>query len=110
MQMTGIPFGTTDWTGVEPTQHPGETGSATWRTRNFSNIRVRIVEYSPHYLADHWCQKGHVLYCLDGELTTELADGRTFVLKPGMSYQVADGAEPHRSSTGAAGARLFIVD
>ena len=110
MQMTDIPFGTTDWSRVEATQHPGETGSATWRTRNFASIRVRIVEYSPHYLADHWCQKGHVLYCLDGELTTELADGRIFVLKPGMSYQVADGAEPHRSRTGTSGARLFIVD
>ena len=110
MQMTGIPFGTTDWSSVEPTQHPGETGSATWRTRTFVDIRVRIVDYSPDYLADHWCQKGHILYCVAGELTTELADGQTFVLKPGMSYQVADGAEPHRSRTGASGARLFIVD
>ena len=110
MQMTGIPFGTTDWSAVTPTQHSGETGSATWRTQNFGAIRVRVVDYTPGYLADHWCQKGHILYCLAGELTTELADGRTFVLKPGMSYQVADGAEPHRSSSGPDGARLFIVD
>ena len=109
MQMSAIPFGTTDWSTVPATQHAGETGSATWRTQNFGDIRVRIVEYTSGYLANHWCQKGHVLYCLDGELTTELADGRTFVLKPGMSYQVADGAEPHRSRT-ESGARLFIVD
>ena len=111
MQMTSIPFGTTDWSGVPLTLHPGETGSATWRTREFGGIRVRMVEYSPGYLADHWCQKGHILLCLEGELTTELADGRVFVLKPGMSYQVADGAEPHRSRTRPdLGARLFIVD
>ena len=111
MRMSDIPFGTTDWANVEPTLHPGETGTATWRTRTFSDIRVRMVDYSPGYLADHWCEKGHVLLCLDGELTTELADGRVFVLKPGMSYQVADGAEPHRSRTRAdLGARLFIVD
>jgi len=110
MNMTDIPFGTTDWAGVPETQHPGETGSATWRTRTFGDIRVRMVTYSPGYLADHWCSKGHILLCLDGELTTELEDGRTFVLKPGMSYQVADGAEPHRSRTGPAGAKLFIVD
>ena len=110
MQIDGIPFGTTDWSVIEPTNHIGETGSAVWRTRQFGDIRVRMVDYSPGYLADHWCQKGHVLLCLDGELTTELADGRTFVLKPGMSYQVADGAEPHRSRTGPQGARLFIVD
>jgi len=109
MIISAIPFGTTDWSLVPASQHAGETGSATWRTQNFGDIRVRIVEYTSGYLANHWCQKGHVLYCLDGELTTELADGRTFVLKPGMSYQVADGAEPHRSRT-ESGARLFIVD
>ena len=110
MRMSDIPFGTTDWSSVPATHRPGETGSATWRTREFGSIRVRMVEYSPGYLADHWCRKGHILLCLEGELRTELADGRCFVLKPGMSYQVADGAEPHRSRTGQAGAKLFIVD
>jgi quercetin dioxygenase-like cupin family protein len=109
MQMTGIPFQTTDWSSVERTEHKGETGVAHWRTRNFGGIRVRMVEYSPGYLADHWCSKGHILLCLEGELTTELKDGRKFVLKPGQSYQVADNEEPHRSVT-AGGATLFIVD
>lgn len=109
MEMSDIPFGTTDWSEVERTEHPGETGKAYWRTRNFGPIRVRMVEYTPGYLADHWCQKGHILYCVAGELDTELADGRRFTLTPGMSYQVADGAEPHRSST-TDGATLFIVD
>ena len=109
MEMANIPFGTTDWSGVERTVHPGETGTATWRTQNFDGIRVRMVEYSPGYLADHWCSKGHIILCLEGELHTELADGRVFVMRPGMSYQVADGADAHRSRT-AVGARLFIVD
>jgi len=109
MQIGNIPFGTTDWSGIEPTTHTGDTGVATWRTRQFGDIRVRMVEYSPGYLADHWCQKGHILFCVDGELETDLADGRRFTLTSGMSYQVADGAEPHRSHT-ATGARLFIVD
>ena len=109
MRMSDIAFGTTDWEGVERTTHAGETGAATWRTRNFGAIRVRMVDYSPGYLADHWCQKGHIILCLDGELDTELEDGRRFILKPGMSYQVADGAEAHRSRT-ATGAKLFIVD
>lgn len=109
MKMEQIPFGTTDWSAVEPTEHPGESGMARWRTQTFGGIRVRMVEYTPGYRADHWCTKGHVLLCLEGELETELADGRRFLLKPGMSYQVADGAEPHRSQT-ATGARLFIVD
>lgn len=109
MQISEIAFGTTDWSAVEATEHKGETGAATWRTRHFGQIRVRMVDYTPGYLADHWCVKGHILLCLEGELKTELADGRVFVLKPGMSYQVADNAEPHRSST-EVGARLFIVD
>ena len=109
MKMSNIPFGTTDWSEVEPTEHPGDTGKAYWRTRQFGDLRVRMVEYTPGYLADHWCSKGHILFCLEGELHTELEDGRTFVLTPGMSYQVADQAVPHRSST-AVGAKLFIVD
>ena len=109
MQIAGIPFGTTDWSSVEKTEHKGETGTSYWRTRDFGAIRVRMVEYSPGYRADHWCQKGHILLCIEGELHTDLKDGRRFVLKPGTSYQVADGAEPHRSYT-ALGAKLFVVD
>ena len=109
MRMSGIPFATVDWTTVERTEHPGETGHATWRMQQFGDIRVRMVEYSPGYLADHWCQKGHVLLVLTGELETELADGRVFKMGPGVSYQVADGAEAHRSRT-RDGATLFIVD
>jgi hypothetical protein len=109
MQIDGIPFGTTDWSDVPPTEHAGETGSAFWRTRQFGPIRVRMVEYTPGYLADHWCSKGHILLVVSGELDTELADGRRFTLKPGMSYQVADNAEAHRSAT-ATGATLFVVD
>jgi hypothetical protein len=109
MKLSDIAFGTTDWSTVARTEHPGETGVAHWRTRHFGAVRVRMVDYSPGYLADHWCVKGHILLCLAGELHTELADGRRFVLTPGMSYQVADDAEPHRSST-SGGATLFIVD
>ena len=109
MNIDNLPFGTTDWAGIEKTEHSGETGVAYWQTRFFGDIRVRIVEYSPGYLADHWCSKGHILFCLEGELCTELSDGRQYQLRPGMSYQVADNAEPHRSST-RTGAKLFVVD
>ncbi|MFC4640233.1 DHCW motif cupin fold protein [Deinococcus hohokamensis] len=109
MQLQEIPFGITDWSLVEETVHAGERGMARWRTRHFGNIRVRQVEYTAGYLADHWCRKGHILLVLHGQLDTELEDGRVFTLTPGMSYQVADGAEAHRSST-VNGALLFIVD
>ena len=109
MEISNISFGTVDWSQVECTGHPGETGIVYWRTLQFGTIRVRMVEYTQGYLADHWCTKGHILLCLEGELETELADGRKFVLTPGTSYQVADQAEPHRSST-KVGAKLFIVD
>jgi hypothetical protein len=109
MDIAGIPFGTTDWSQVEPTEHKGDSGVARWRTRHFGAIRVRMVEYTPGYVANHWCEKGHILLCMEGELHTELKDGRKFVLTPGVSYQVADNAEPHRSHT-STGAKLFIVD
>ena len=109
MQISDLPFGITDWTAVEPTEHAGETGFALWRTKQFGPIRVRMVEYSPGYRADHWCEKGHILLCVAGSMETELRDGRRFELRAGISYQVADHAEAHRSYS-AEGAMLFIVD
>jgi quercetin dioxygenase-like cupin family protein len=109
MQIQDVPFMTMDWSTVTPSEHPGTSGKALWRTLEIGNIRVRMVEYTPGYVADHWCKKGHVLLVLEGELETELSDGRQFLLKAGTSYQVADDANPHRSST-QTGAKLFIVD
>jgi quercetin dioxygenase-like cupin family protein len=109
MRIQDVPFTAVDWNTIAPSRHPGTTGEATWRTFENGNLRVRMVEYSPGYAADHWCRRGHVLLVLEGELRTELDDGTTITLKAGMSYQVADEAGAHRSST-AGGARLFIVD
>jgi len=109
MEIKNLPFCITSWSDIPPTRHQGESGYALWHTQRFGNIRVRQVIYSAGYIADHWCSKGHILLCIAGELTTELQDGRRFILTPGMSYQVADEAEPHRSST-LNGATLFIVD
>jgi quercetin dioxygenase-like cupin family protein len=109
MKIHDVPFGVTEWDSVPPTEHRGETGTAWWRTCLFGDIRVRMVEYSPGYLADHWCARGHILLVLEGELVTELRDGSRHVLRAGQSYQVADDVAPHRSRT-TTGARLFIVD
>jgi len=110
MKLDPTPFTATDWSAIPPTRHPGETGEATWRTLTIGDVRIRRVDYSPGYLADHWCDRGHVLFVIEGELDTELKDGRSFKLTAGMSYQVSDFGDPaHRSST-ATGARLFIVD
>ena len=109
MDFGDLPFATVDWASVEATQQPGASGVATRRTVEAGKVRVRMVEYSPGYAADHWCSRGHVLLVLEGELVTELQDGRVFTLTAGMSYQVADDVAPHRSRT-AGGARLFMVD
>ena len=109
MKIAQVPFQTVDWSKIAPTEHPGDTGLAHWRTLEVGNVRVRLVDYSPGYLADHWCERGHVVHVLEGELTTELRDGRRFVLAAGGSYVVADGDGAHRSAT-ASGARLLIVD
>lgn len=110
MQLPTQAFTVTDWSAVPVTEHPGETGKAFWRSLAMGDVRIRQVEYSPGYLADHWCDRGHILYVLEGELETELKDGRRFLLTAGMSYQVSDYGDPaHRSST-RTGAKLFIVD
>ena len=109
MKIASFPFQTLDWSSVPKEEHRGETGIAYWQTQMVNNIRVRRVEYSPGYKADHWCSKGHIVLVLEGEFESELADGRKFRLTPGMSYQVADNAEAHRSYT-ATGVKLFIVD
>lgn len=109
MNPNNIPFQITDWSIIQPTEHKGETGTAYWRTLQFGDLRVRMVEYSKNYKADHWCQKGHIIYCIEGEMTTELPDGQTFKMSQGMSYQVSDDLSSHRTWS-KDGVKLFIVD
>ena len=109
MIIKDIPFQTIDWSTLPSERHDGETGYAYWKTLQYKDIRVRVVEYSPEYKADHWCFKGHILYCLSGDLTTQLQDGRSIEIRQGMSYHVEDDHYPHSSQT-KNGAVLFIVD
>lgn len=109
MRIEHVPFAVTDWDHVPRTSHPGTSGVATWRTIEEGNIRIRMVEYSPGYVADHWCSKGHVILVLDGELVTEMQNGERHTMTAGQSYRVSDAQTPHRSTT-TAGATLFIVD
>jgi quercetin dioxygenase-like cupin family protein len=109
MNITNIPFNVINWTDIDSVEYRGITGTAMWRTKIFGDIRIRMLEYSPGYSADHWCSKGHIILCIEGELITQLSDGRKFILTPGMSYQVSDNSEAHRSST-INGAKLFVVD
>ena len=107
--MDKIPFTVTDWSTVNATQHAGETGIALWQTLQFSSLRVRIVEYSSGYTADHWCEKGHIVFCLEGTFVTELKTGEAITLTKGMSYIVSDEMSAHRS-TSENGVKLLIVD
>lgn len=107
--MKTIPFHTTDWNQTPVKVFDGETGTATWKTLDYGGLRIRKVTYSANYKANHWCSLGHIVYCLEGELTSELADGRTFRLSAGMSYQVSDDVSSHRSHT-TGGATLLIID
>lgn len=106
---SNIPFALTDWNTIPAERHNGEKGFALWKVRHFGNIRVRLVEYSPGYVADHWCDKGHIIFCIAGEMTTELKNGQKHLLKKGMTYQVGDNSDSHRSFT-ETGVTLFIVD
>ncbi len=109
MLIPTYPFHTLNWSQIEKVIHPGKSGIALWQTFMMGEIRIRMVQYSPGYSADHWCDKGHIIYCIEGKMTTVLEDGRTFILKKGMTYHVGDQSDTHQSST-ATGCQLFIVD
>src|SRR5450759_5870613 len=104
-----IPFQTIDWDSIPKTEHKGESGTAYWQTLQLPGLRIRKVEYSKGYMADHWCQKGHIVYCLEGEFVSELQDGREFRLIAGSTYVVTDGLSSHRSYT-IDGVKLMIID
>jgi hypothetical protein len=107
--MSNIPFQTIDWTNIEKTIHTGETGTAYWQTIQFNGLRIRLVEYSEGYLADHWCEKGHIVHCLEGAFVSELKNGELFHLSKGMTYVVTDYLSSHRSIS-ENGVKLLIID
>ena len=107
--VTKIPFQTIDWSAIAKTIHPGETGSADWQTIQLPGLRLRIVEYSPGYFANHWCSKGHIVHCLNGTFVSELETGDLFTLSAGMTYVVSDDLSNHRSTT-KDGVKLLIID
>lgn len=109
MNSENIPFHLIDWSDVPKTEHKGEHGIALWQTAQYPGLRIRLVEYTAGYLADHWCQKGHIVHCLEGEFTSELKNGQTYVLKKGMTYVVSDDLSSHRSFS-QNGVKLMIID
>lgn len=109
MSSQNIPFQSIDWSTIEKFVYQGEIGTATWQTTQFEGLRVRIVEYSAGYVADHWCQKGHIVHCLEGEVTNELEGSESSLLKQGMTYIVSDDLSSHRSVT-KDGVKLLIID
>ena len=107
--MSNIPFQTVDWTSIEKVEYKGETGSALWQTIQFEGLRIRLVEYTSGYVADHWCEKGHIVHCLEGEFISELSTGQKFTLMRGQTYVVSDDLSSHRS-TSINGVKLLIID
>ena len=109
MNKKNIPFQIIDWTNIPKTEHKGEAGIAYWQTIQFDGLRIRLVEYSKGYVADHWCKKGHIVNCLEGEFVSELQNGEKFTIKQGMAYVVTDDLSSHRSIT-KNGVKLLIID
>ncbi len=107
--MSNIPFQTIDWSSIQKIEFKGETGIAYWQTIQFPGLRIRLVEYSTGYLADHWCQKGHIVHCLEGEFISELSTGEQITLSKGQTYVVSDELSSHRSFAEHS-AKLLIVD
>ena len=104
-----IPFQIIDWKAISKVEYKGEIGTAYWQTVQFPGLRIRIVEYSKGYIADHWCKKGHIVHCLEGEFISELQTGEEFILTRGMTYVVSDELSSHRSIS-KNGVKLMIID
>lgn len=98
-----------NWNEILTTEHKGDSGVAFWKTKQYDGLRVRMVEYSKGYIADHWCQKGHIVHCLEGEVISEMETGEKYTLKKGMTYIVSDDLSSHRSITDE-GVKLMIID
>ena len=109
MSTQNIPYEVIDWNSIDKEEHKGEKGTSFWKVKQYQGLRVRIVDYSPGYLADHWCQKGHIVHCLEGEVVSELENGESSVLTKGMTYIVSDDLSSHKSST-ETGVKLMIID
>jgi hypothetical protein len=107
--MSNIPFNTIEWDDIEKIEYKGETGSAFWQTKQYAGLRIRLVEYTEGYVADHWCEKGHIVHCLEGEFISELQNGKKFSLSKGMTYVVSDELSTHRSIS-EKGVKLLIID
>ena len=110
MNLENLSLGITDWRQVPATAHPGEAGTAIMRARQFGDIQLRLVEYSPRYIADHWCHKGHIVFVVSGRLVIEHQGGDTYILTQGASYHVPDGDGPPHRVLSEEGATIFIVD
>lgn len=107
--MSNILFQSIDWSSIPKVEYPGENSTSYWQILQFEGLRIRIVEYMPGYLADHWCEKGHIVHCLAGEFLTKLKDGNDVTLSEGMSFVVSDDLSSHLSIS-EDGARLLIID
>ena len=103
------PFQVINFNSMVTEEHKGETGTSFWKVFQLAGLRIRVVEYQQGYFANHWCRKGHIVYCLEGSFESELSNGEIFTLEKGMSYVVSDDLSSHRSST-RDGAKLLIID
>jgi len=91
MNNSNIPFQTIDWAKIPKTEHKGKTRIAHWQTIEFSGLRIRIVEYSPGYMADHWCEKGHIVHCLEGQVVNEQKNRDRSIIENGVKLMIIDG-------------------
>jgi len=104
-----IPFTLIDWSQISKAEKNGKSGNVAQQVAEYPGLKIRVVEYSSGYMADHWCQKGHIVHCLEGNFESEMESGEKFQLSKGMTYIVSDDMSSHRSNT-ESGTKLLIID
>ena len=98
-----------DWDSIPTQKIDGETGFCTIKTKTLGEIKIRHIEYSANYSADHWCDKGHIVFIIDGELKIEHKDNSIHTLQGGMTYLIGDNTLAHQAKS-KLGAKALIID
>ena len=99
MSLTRLPFASLGWTAGA---HPLE------KKKILENEPVAMLEFAPGFEDPNWCERGHVIYVLDGAFELVLGD-RTEQLQAGDGCVVDRGTRHRARNPGSVPVRLFVV-
>jgi len=98
-----------DWESTAPIETKGKTGVNTAHEFSSGGYKIRLLVYSSNYESDHWCEKGHIIHCIEGSMMLKIKDRKDIYLSAGKSLLLGEG-DHHMAVTGDVSAKIFIID